>query len=112
MRERILLNSKIHRAKITEANKNYIGSISICPELMIAANIIQWEQVHVWNIDTGKRLITYAIYGENQEICLNGSAVHNNNINDRIIIASFISTNNENHQPKVVLVDETNRIIR
>ena len=71
---RVMLKSKIHRATVTDANLNYEGSITIDRNLMKAADILPYEQVHVVDVNNGARLVTYAIEGESSEICLNGAA--------------------------------------
>ena len=86
-----ILKSKIHRVNVTEANVNYIGSITIDENLMDAANIIEYEKVHVVNVTNGERLITYVIKGKRNSgiICLNGAAAHKANIGDIVIILSY-----------------------
>lgn len=86
-----VLKSKIHRATITQANLNYIGSISIDENLMDAANLIEFEKVQVVNINNGERLETYVIKGERGSgvISLNGAAARKAQIGDLVIIASF-----------------------
>ena len=86
-----ILKSKIHRVSVTEANVNYIGSITIDENLMDAAHIIEYEKVHVVNVTNGERLITYVIKGERNSgiICLNGAAAHKANIGDIVIILSY-----------------------
>ncbi len=86
-----ILKSKIHRVTVTEANVNYIGSITIDENLMEAANIIEYEKVHVVNVTNGERLVTYVIKGERGSgtICLNGAAAHKANIGDIVIIISY-----------------------
>jgi aspartate 1-decarboxylase len=108
--------SKIHRAIITESNLNYEGSITIDADLMQAADIIPWERVQIANIMTGDRLETYVIEGEAGSgiICLNGAAAHKGKVGDIIIIISYglvekIKT--KPHKPKIVKVDENNKII-
>lgn len=88
-----VLKSKIHRVKITHANLNYIGSITIDEDLMDAANLIENERVHIYNITNGERLDTYVIKGKrgSMEIGLNGAAAHKANIGDIVIIASYCS---------------------
>ena len=85
-----LLKSKIHRVKVTEANVNYIGSITIDEDLMDAAHLVEYEKVHVVNVTNGERLVTYVIKGQRGSgiICLNGAAAHKANIGDIIIILS------------------------
>ena len=99
-----LLKSKIHRVKVTQANVNYIGSITIDEDLMDAARLVEYEKVHVVNVTNGERLITYVIKGERGSgiICLNGAAAHKANIGDIVIILSYASMTPEetkNHQP-------------
>ncbi len=111
-----MLKSKIHRAKITEANLNYEGSLTIDIELMKKANIHPYEAVHVFNINTGDRFVTYAIEGEagSGVICLNGAAARLGQPGDLIIIASFIQLPEEeakNWKPILVHVDNENRAI-
>ncbi|MGC8764969.1 MAG: aspartate 1-decarboxylase [Brevinematia bacterium] len=110
-----ILKSKIHRAAVTETNIDYVGSITIDVSLMEAADIHSYEQVHVWNITNGSRLMTYAIPGERGSgvICLNGAAAHLNQKGDKVIIAAFaLIDENElkNFTPKIVLLDSNNRI--
>ena len=99
-----VLKSKIHRVTVTEANVNYIGSITIDENLMDAAQIIEYEKVHVVNVTNGERLITYVIRGERGSgiICLNGAAAHKANIGDIVIIISYAAMTLEEakeHQP-------------
>ncbi len=112
---RSLVKSKIHRATITEANLNYVGSITIDEALMEAADIIQYEWVHVWNLNNGGRLETYAIKGKRHsgEICANGAAARLLHAGDKVIIASSAMLSPDelrNFKPKIVLVDDENRI--
>ncbi|MGM5488195.1 MAG: aspartate 1-decarboxylase [Nanobdellota archaeon] len=86
---RILLRSKIHRATVTMANRDYEGSITIDAELLKQANIAPYEQVHVVSVDTGARLITYAIPGYAKEICMNGAAANLIKEGETIIIMAF-----------------------
>ena len=113
MRRR-LLHSKIHRATVTDANLNYVGSVSIDAELMRAANIRPFEQVAVVDIDNGARFETYAIEGKNGEICFNGAAARLVCVGDRVILltyAEYEESELEGHEPIVVHVDEQNRRI-
>ncbi|MDR2409236.1 MAG: aspartate 1-decarboxylase [Bacteroidales bacterium] len=86
-----ILKSKIHRVFVTEANINYIGSITIDENLMDAANIIEYEKVHVVNVSNGERIITYVIRGKRGSgiICLNGAAARKATIGDIVIILSY-----------------------
>lgn len=111
---RTLLKSKIHRAKVTDANLHYEGSLTIDRELMLAAGIIEFEQLHIYDVNNGNRLVTYAIAGEagSGTICINGAAAHLVHTNDLIIICTygqFEERELADFRPKVVLVDEQNR---
>ena len=109
---RKMLNGKIHRARVTDANLNYIGSISIDPVLLKAADIIPNEQVSVLNLMNGARFETYAIEGDQGEICLNGAAARLAQVDDLVIILTYVDVEDDEvggHEPSVVFVDETNR---
>lgn len=108
---RSFLRAKIHRAEITEANVEYVGSISLDPAMMQLADIAPNEQVDVYNIDNGERLTTYAIEGAPGEICLNGAAAKKGAVGDKIIIAAYTLLEPheiEGHEPKIVLVGDGN----
>ncbi|MBP3220437.1 MAG: aspartate 1-decarboxylase [Neisseriaceae bacterium] len=110
-----LLNGKIHRATVTDANLNYVGSVTIDTDLLDAAGIDIHEKVQIVNNNNGARLETYAIAGKagSGEICLNGAAARLVQPGDTVIIMSFVLLDkNEiaNHKPKVVLVDKHNKI--
>jgi aspartate 1-decarboxylase len=114
---RKFLRSKIHRATVTQADLHYEGSLTIPPDLMLAAGIAPFESVHVWDVTRGTRLETYAILGEqgSSDVCINGAAAHLVRPGDVIIIATFgliAETQNEVRvpEPKVVFVDANNRI--
>jgi aspartate 1-decarboxylase len=112
---RKVLRSKIHRATITHADLAYEGSITLAPELLEAADIREFEAVCLWNVTSGTRLETYAILGEpgSTDVCVNGAAAHLMKPGDLIIIACFTwmpESALEGYQPKVVFVDEKNRI--
>jgi aspartate 1-decarboxylase len=112
---RKVLRCKIHRARITHADLHYEGSITIPPELMQAAGLVEYEAVWVWDVTNGNRLETYAICGKQGEnyICMNGAAAHLIRPNDLVIIAAFQHLPDEqllNYQPKLVFVDENNQI--
>ncbi len=114
--ERKMLKSKIHRATVTGADLHYEGSVTIDKDLMEAADIIPYEAVAIWNVTNGSRLETYAIEGERGSgvICLNGAAARLVAPKDLVIIASFVSMRNEeavNHEPKLVFVDDQNRML-
>ena len=113
--KRILLKSKIHRACVTEANLEYQGSLTIDQDLMDAADIVEHEQVDVYNLSNGARLTTYAISGSRGSgiICANGAAAHLIRPGDRVIIASYAQYDEaelRSHQPRILLVDENNRV--
>ena len=110
---RTMMKSKIHRATVTDANLNYVGSITIDRELMAAADLLEYEHVHVVDIDNGARFETYVIEGEagSRTICLNGAAARLVQPGDKVIVISYASYEAEElegHQPKVVLVDDQN----
>jgi len=110
-----VLKSKIHRATITQANLNYIGSISIDEDLMEAANLIEFEKVQVVNINNGERLETYVIRGERGTgvISLNGAAARKAQIGDLVIIVSFAQMEFEEakkHKPAIVFPTAQNKL--
>jgi aspartate 1-decarboxylase len=112
---RTMLKSKIHRATVTDANLHYEGSLTIDLNLLEEADILPNEQVHVWDVTTGARIITYAIVGERGSgvICVNGAGAHLMKKGDSIIIATFTtmdSTEAKVYQPRVIFVDEKNRV--
>ncbi len=109
-----MLKSKIHRATVTDANLNYIGSVSLDPELMEKADILENEQVAILDINNGARFETYAIVGKSNEVCLNGAAARLVQPGDKVIIITYADYNNEeleDYQPVVVHVDENNSAI-
>lgn len=111
---RTMMKSKIHRAVVTEANLQYVGSITIDKALLKAADILPNEKVQVVNNNNGARLETYVIPGDENSgvICLNGAAARLVQVGDEIIIISYGIFTNEaarDYQPKVVFVDEQNR---
>ena len=114
--QRIMLKSKIHRVRVTDANLDYEGSITIDELLMEDAGIIPYESVHIYNISNGERFDTYAIKGEANSgtICLNGAAAHKVRVGDLIIIANYANYEEKearNHKPKLIYVDQNNRRI-
>lgn len=113
---RTLLKSKIHRATVTEADLDYEGSLTIDKDLIDAADLILYEEVHIFNITNGHRFSTYVIEGKrgSKVVCVNGAAAHLAREGDCLIIASFSAYDEEeckNHKPKLVYVDESNNII-
>jgi aspartate 1-decarboxylase len=107
-----MMKSKIHRARVTDANLHYVGSISLDTELMALADIREWEQVQVVDIDNGARFETYAIPGGPGEVCLNGAAARLVHPGDTVIVityADYEETELEGFTPRVVHVDRDNR---
>ena len=114
---RTLLKSKIHRVTVTDANIEYEGSITVDRDLMDAADFHHYEQVHIFNVSNGHRLVTYVIEGErgSGDICVNGAAAHLAKKGDCLIVASFASYSEsecKTQAPKLVYVDGQNRITR
>lgn len=109
-----MMQSKIHRATITDANLNYVGSITIDKNLMKAANLLEFQKVDVLDINNGERFSTYIIKGEKKgEICLNGAAARKVCVGDLVIIVSYADMDaNEakTHKPTIVHVNEKNEI--
>lgn len=112
---RTILKSKIHRARVTETNLYYEGSVTIDAELMEKADILPGEKVEVFNLNSGQRLETYAIQGESGSgvICLNGPAARGACVGDEIIIVSYVLVDEkevESIKTRIISVDERNRI--
>lgn len=112
-----MLYSKIHRATVSDANLNYIGSITIDEDLLDASQLRVGQKVEIVNVDNGERFSTYTIKGKrgSKDICLNGAAARKVQIGDKIIIIAYASYKNkelENYQPIVVHVDDENNIIQ
>lgn len=112
--ELIMLKSKLHRATVTEADLNYIGSVTIDGDLMDRVGLLEYEQVHIVNINNGARFETYAIRGEADSgiICLNGAAARQAQVGDRVIIMAYARMTPEEaagFRPSVVFLDEGNR---
>jgi len=112
---RSMMKSKLHRATVTGAELDYEGSLTIDANLLEAADILPFEEIHVWNVTRGSRLTTYAITGEpgSGVICVNGAGAHLVKPGDIIIIATYTTLEDREartHQPRVVLLDEQNRI--
>jgi aspartate 1-decarboxylase len=108
--------SKIHRAVITHADLHYEGSCTIDADLLDAADILANQELHIWNITRGTRLVTYALPGPRGSgvICINGAAAHGNVPGDMVILATFSEMSREealHHQPKVVRVDRENKVL-
>lgn len=110
--QRRMMKSKIHRARITDANLHYVGSITLDTRLMELADIREWEQVQVVDIDNGARFETYAIPGGPGDVCLNGAAARLVQPGDRVIIITYgdyEDTELEAYEPRIVHVDASNR---
>ncbi len=112
---RVLLRSKIHRAVVTQANRDYEGSITIDEDLMDAADICRFEQVHVFSITSGERLITYTIPGKRGSgiICMNGAAANRIKEGELLIIVAYCDVPEDevcNVNPRIVLLGDDNQI--
>jgi len=112
---RTLLKSKIHRARVTHCELHYEGSCAIDEDLLDAANLRENEQVHIWDVDNGERLVTYALRAPRGSgiVSLNGSAARRAAVGDLVIIAAFAMVHEDqldDAEPKLVFVDEHNRI--
>ncbi len=113
---RVILKGKIHRAIVTEANLDYVGSITVDENLLKAADILNHEKVQVMDITNGSRLETYAIAGPagSGVICVNGAAAHLVHKGDKVIVLSYVLVDDEEVKklvPKIVHVDEKNHIV-
>jgi aspartate 1-decarboxylase len=113
--QRQMLKSKIHRATVTDCDVDYVGSITLDPELMRQADLLVNEQVHVWDIDNGARFVTYAIEGEQDSgtVQVNGAAARLVRTGDKVIIASFGAFDEkdlERYSPVIVHVDDENAV--
>ncbi|MCO4096270.1 aspartate 1-decarboxylase [Macrococcoides canis] len=113
---RTMMNGKIHRARVTEANLNYVGSITIDQDILDAVDILPNEKVAIVNNNNGARLETYVISGERGSgvICLNGAAARLVQEGDIVIIMSYVTMTSEEariHVPKVAVMDENNTIV-
>ena len=112
-----MLYSKIHRATVTDANLNYIGSITIDEDLMDKAALLEGQKVDIVNINNGERFSTYVIKGKrgNRDICLNGAAARKVHKGDKIIIIAYATMEIEeakNYKPKVIIVDDDNNPVK
>ena len=112
-----MLKGKIHRAVVKQAELNYVGSITVDPELMEAAGILEYELVQIVDIENGNRFETYTIAGEpgSGMICLNGAAARQVQVGDHVIIMAYCTLTPDEakeHKPYVVFVDEDNKIKR
>jgi len=113
--KRIMFKSKIHRARVTQAELYYEGSITIDSDLMARADILEYEKVQVVNVNNGQRFETYALKGQpgSGTICLNGAAARLGHIGDEVIIITYAEYADEElagHKPTIILVDEHNNV--
>jgi len=114
---RTMLKSKIHRARVTDANLHYEGSVTLDPVLMEAADLLPYEQVHLLDIDNGARLTTYVIEGDrgSGQVVVNGAAAHLIHTGDTVIILSYANVPDDEArrlEPRLVYVDEANQVVR
>ena len=112
-----LLKAKIHRAVVTQADLDYVGSITIDSDLLRESGILEYEKVEIADIDNGNRFATYTIAGEAGSgiICLNGAAAKCVNVGDKVIIMAYATMTPEEareHKPTVLFVDERNKVVR
>jgi len=112
-----MLKCKIHRARVTDSNVDYEGSITIDRDLMDAAGLVEYEEVHVWNVGNGERLVTYVIEGERGSgtVCINGAAARRVHRGDIVIVACYAQYDEAevaNFESKTVYVNNENQIIR
>lgn len=110
-----MLYSKLHRATVTDANLNYVGSITIDQDLMDAANMRVGQKIDIVNVNNGERFSTYIISGERgkRDICLNGAAARKVHKGDKIIIIAYATMNEkeaDTYKPKIVILDDDNGI--
>ena len=111
-----LFKATIHRATVTHADLDYEGSVTISGELMDAAGMLEHEQVHIWNVTRGTRLVTYTLRGDAGSgiVCINGAAAHLMNPGDKVILATFAEVDAAeaaSWKPTVVFVDDQNKIV-
>jgi aspartate 1-decarboxylase len=112
--QRRMMKSKIHRARVTDANLHYVGSITLDTQLMEQADIREWEQVAVVDVDNGARFETYVIPGGPGTVCLNGAAARLVQPGDRIIIITYADYDDaelDDYVPRVVHVDSSNTVV-
>jgi aspartate 1-decarboxylase len=114
--QRIMLRAKIHRATVTQCDLNYEGSCGIDPDLLEAADIREFEEIVLYNVNNGERFSTYAIKAERGSgaIALNGAAARRAHLGDLMIICTYAPMNEtevETYKPKIVFVDEKNRVV-
>src|SRR5262245_57616713 len=113
--QRLMFKYKIHRATVTAANRDYEGSLTVDADLLEAADILPHEQIHVWDVTNGARLVTYALPGVrgSGDICVNGAGAHLIKPGDLVIVATYTLMSGRKarkYQPTVVFVDGANKI--
>jgi aspartate 1-decarboxylase len=113
---RTMFNAKIHRATVTQADLHYEGSVTIDQDLLDAADILEHESIHIWNITRGTRLVTYVLSGERGkgDICINGAAAHLMKPGDMVILATYVELEDAQaraHKPTVIRVDSKNKMV-
>jgi aspartate 1-decarboxylase len=112
--QRQMLKSKVHRATVTDCDVDYVGSLTLDPELMRQADLLPNEQVHVWDIENGVRFVTYVIEGGEGQVVVNGAAARLVRRGDKVIVTSFAAYDDRElptYSPIVVHVDDRNRVI-
>ena len=112
--QRLMFKSKIHRATVTAANLNYEGSLTVDADLLKAADILPYEQIHVWDVSNGARLVTYALPGPrgSGQVCVNGAGAHLIKPGDLVIVATYTLMSGrkaKKYEPTVVFVDAQNK---
>ncbi|WP_341501990.1 aspartate 1-decarboxylase [Gallaecimonas sp. GXIMD4217] len=115
--QRVMLQGKLHQARVTHAVLEYEGSCAIDQDLLDAAGILEYEEIQIYNIDNGERFTTYAISGErgSKVISVNGAAAHKAGAGDRVIICAYVRLDGEevkSHKPSLVYLDAQNNIVR
>jgi aspartate 1-decarboxylase len=113
--QRMMFKSKIHRATVTGANLNYEGSLTVDADLLEAADILPYEQIHVWDVSNGARLVTYALPAPagSGQVCVNGAGAHLIKPGDLVIVATYTVMSGrkaKKYEPTVVFVDEANKM--
>jgi aspartate 1-decarboxylase len=113
--QRMMFKSKIHRATVTAANLNYEGSLTVDADLLDEADILPYEQIHVWDVSNGARLVTYALPGPrgSGQVCVNGAGAHLVKPGDLVIVATYTLMSGrkaKKYEPTVVFVDESNQL--
>lgn len=113
--QRLMFKSKIHRATVTAANRDYEGSLTVDADLLEAADILPYEQIHVWDVTNGARLVTYALPGArgSGDVCVNGAGAHLVKPGDLVIVATYTLMSGRKarkYEPTVVFVDAANKI--